>query len=184
MSCGDVTRAMPRGVVLAAAILAAFTAATCSAGDGRRVVGRVVRVIDGDTVIVHVVTMRPGLQKGEKVRLVAVGCPESGHDGGARATARLAELILGRTVILRIAFQSRDRHGRLLAGVYLADGKTLVQESLVREGLCETLVIPPNVEYVEQLRSAKIDAQRAGRGIWARTGGVTEGPSDHQRRHR
>lgn len=69
--------------------------------------------------------------------------------------------MLGRPVILEVARQSRDRHRRLLAGVYLADGKTLVQELLVREGFCRTLVIPPNLAYVDQLRAAKTEAQRA-----------------------
>ena len=174
------------GVLLALvlAILAATTAA-CSETDGRRVSARVVRVIDGDTLVAHLATVRSGLQNKERVRLVGIDCPESKQVGwGSRATARLAALVLGRPVILEIALQSRDRYGRLLAGVYLADGKTLVQELLVREGFCQTFVIPPNVDYVEQLRAAKIEAQRAERGIWARIGGLTESPAAYRRRSR
>jgi micrococcal nuclease len=184
MSYGDVIRATPRVLVLVVAILAAATTATWSSPDGRRVDAWVVRVIDGDTLVARLATVRSGLQKNEKVRLVGTDCPEVRQQWGPPATARLAALVLGRSVILEIALQSRDRYGRLLVGLYLTDGNTLVQEILVREGFCQTLVIPPNVEYVEQLRAAKIDAQRAERGIWARTGGLTESPAEYRRRHR
>ncbi len=128
--------------------------------------------------------VRPRLKSEEKVRLVGINCPESAKRGGPSATARLAALVLDRPVILEVAFQSRDRYGRLLAGVYLADGKTLVQELLVRDGFCRTLVVPPDVDYVEQLRAAKTEAQRAERGIWARAGGPTENPMDSRCRYR
>jgi micrococcal nuclease len=156
-----------------------------SAAEGRHVAAQVVHVSDGDTLVARLATLGPGLKKYEVVRLVGIDCPETGQaPWGSRATARLAVLVLGRPVILELAIQSRDGHGRLLAGVYLTDGKTLVQELLVREGFCRTLVIPPNVDYVERLRAAKAEAQRAELGIWARTGGLTENPADYRRRHR
>ena len=170
--------------LLVLAIHGAPTPARSETG-GRRVSARVVRVIDGDTLVAHLATVRSGLQNKERVRLAGIDCPESKQAGwGSRATARLAALVLDRPVILEVALQSRDRYGRLLAGVYRADGKTLVQELLVREGFCQTFVIPPNVDYVEQLRAAKIEAQRAERGIWARIGGLTESPADYRRRSR
>lgn len=171
-------------------VLAACGAATpaCTADtatDGRRFVAQVVRVTDGDTLVARLAKLRPGLKKEETVRLLGIDCPETGQAPWAsRATARLAALVLGHPVVLEVATQACDGHGRLLAGVYLTDGTTLVQELLVLEGLCRTLVIPPNVTYVEQLRAAKTQAQRAARGIWARTDGLTENPADYRRRHR
>jgi len=171
-------------ILLVLATVEATTAARAVA-EGRRVAAQVVHVSDGDTLMARLVTLGPGRKKYEVVRLVAIDCPETGQaPWGSRATARLAALVLGRPVTLELAIQSRDGHGRLLAGVYLTDGKTLVQELLVREGFCRTLVIPPNVDHVEQLRAAKAEAQRAERGIWARTDGLTENPADYRRRHR
>ncbi len=171
-------------LLLVLATIEAITLAR-TAAEGRRVAAQVVHVSDGDTLVARVARLRAGLEKEETVRLVGIDCPETGQaPWGSRATARLAALVLGRAVILEVAIQSRDGHGRLFAGVYLTDGKTLVQELLVREGFCRTLVIPPNVDYVEQLRAAKAEAQRAERGIWARTDGLTENPADYRRRHR
>lgn len=138
---------------------------------------------DGDTLVARLSTVKSGLKGEEKVRLVGIDCPESAQRWGPPAAARLATLVLGRPVILEIAPQSRDRYGRLLAGVYLDDGATLVQELLVREGFCRTLVIAPNADYVELLRAAKTEAQRAERGIWSRTGGLTADPADSRHRH-
>ncbi|MGH7342761.1 MAG: thermonuclease family protein [Candidatus Rokuibacteriota bacterium] len=153
--------------------------------EGRRVAAQVVHVSDGDTLVARLAELRSGLKKEETVRLVGLDCPETGQaPWGFRATAMLRRLVRGRPVILEVGVQPRDSHGRLLAGVYLSDGKTLVQERLVREGLCQPLVIQPNVDYVEQLHAAKAEAQRAERGIWARTDGLTENPGDYRRRHR
>lgn len=180
--------ALGRGALRMLFLIVAVLGATTAAGSethGRRVFAQVIRVSDGDTLVARLTTVRPGLKHEERVRLVGVDCPESGQRiWGSRATSRLTALVLGRPVILEIARQSRDRYGRLLAGIYLTDGKTLVQELLVREGFCLTLIIPPNVEYVDRLRAAKADAQRAERGVWARAGGLTESPAEYRRRHR
>lgn len=183
-SCGAAGR---RALCVLVLVFAAFGATTPArtAADGRRVAAQVVRVSDGDTLVARLAKPRPGLKQEETVRLVGTDCPESGlAPWGSRATARLTRLVLHRPVILEVAIQARDRYGRLLARVYPADGTTLVQELLVREGFCRTLVIPPNVDYLEQLRAAKTEAQRAGRGIWARTGGLAENPADSQHRRR
>jgi micrococcal nuclease len=184
MMLGDAGGSALSLLLLVLATIEATTPAR-TAAEGRRVAAHVVHVSDGDSLVARVAKLGSGLEKEATVRLVGIDCPETGQaPWGSRAAARLAALVLGRAVILEVAIQSRDGHGRLLAGVYLTDGKTLVQELLVREGFCRTLVIPPNVDYVEQLRAAKAEAQRAERGIWARTDGLTENPADYRRRHR
>ena len=181
-SYGAAGRRAPWVLLLVLATLGTTTPARTAAG-GRRIDARVVRVSDGDTLVARLATVTPGLQNEEKVRLVGIDCPETGQaPWGSRAAARLTTIVLHRPVILELAIQARDRYGRLLAGVYLADGTTLVQELLVREGFCRTLIIPPNVDYIEQLRGAKTEAQRAERGIWARSGGLTENPAEHRHR--
>lgn len=183
-SHGGTGRRAPWVLLLVLAILGATTPAR-TAADSRRIAARVVRVSDGDTLVARLAKPRPGLKQRETVRLVGIDCPETGQaPWGSRATARLTTLVLRRPVILEVAIQARDRYGRLLAGVYLADGTTLVQELLVREGFCRTLVIPPNVDYVERLRAAKTEARGAERGIWARNGGLADSSADYRRRHR
>jgi micrococcal nuclease len=179
-SCTAVCRSAVRLLALVIALLVATPAAGTEA-ERHRVSAHVVRVHDGDTLVARLAAARHGLRT---VRLVGIDCPESAQRWGSQATGRLAALVLGRPVILELAIQPRDGHGRLLAGVYLDDAKTLVQEVLVREGLCLTFVIPPNIQYVGRLRAAQTDAQRAERGIWARIGGLRESPADYRHRHR
>jgi hypothetical protein len=69
-------------------------------------------------------------------------------------------------VQIEVAVQSRDRYGRLLGSIW-RDG-VLVQEQLVREGLCLPYVVPPNVEYIDRIRAAGEQARRDGLGIYAR----------------
>jgi micrococcal nuclease len=169
-----------RSLALVIALFAATTPGGTEA-ERRRVSAHVIRVHDGDTLVARLIAASHGLRT---VRLVGIDCPESAQRWGSRATGRLAALVLDRPVTLELAIQPHDGHGRLLAGVYLDDGKTLVQEVLVREGLCLTFVIPPNVQYVDQLRAAQTDARRAERGIWGRIGGLEESPADYRRRRR
>ena len=171
-------------LIAAASVVTAQTPASPPA-DGRRISALVTRVIDGDTLVVAFSQQYPGLQAQERVRIIGVDCPES-HQApwGTRATRRLAHYVDRKPVLLELGVQSRDPYGRLLAGVYLPDGQTLVQDLLVREGFCDVLVIPPNVEYADRLRAAKSEAQSAKRGIWSISDGLTESPSEARRGRR
>ncbi|MCY3802135.1 MAG: thermonuclease family protein [Chloroflexi bacterium] len=86
--------------------------------DERNVVP-VTRVIDGDTVEVTYRGHR------EKVRYLDVWAPERDEEGGVEATAYNASLVEGQTVRLEITDKAngRDSFGRLLADVYLLDGR-------------------------------------------------------------
>jgi micrococcal nuclease len=122
-----------------------------------------------------------GLAPREKIRLVGIDCPETEQTPwGARATARPSTLVLGASVQIEIALQSRDRYGRLLASIW-HDG-VLVQEQLVREGLCVPYTVPPNVTYVDRLRAAAEQARREGLGIYAPARPLLESPQEHRQR--
>ena len=71
---------------------------------------RVVRVIDGDTIV---------LAGGERVRLIGVDAPELGRPGANEATQFTREKVEGRTVWLEPDGADRDRHGRLRRYVWL-----------------------------------------------------------------
>jgi len=68
-------------------------------------------------------------------------------------------------VRLEFDVQQKDRYGRLLAYVYLPDGRML-NEVLLEEGYAALLTVPPNVKYAERLRKAQKRAVEEGKGLW------------------
>ena len=89
----------------------------------------VVRVIDGDTIVVTV----DGAE--ERVRFVGVDTPERGEAGFDEATAFTQAAIdnSGGVVFLERSGADRDRFGRLRRIVHLSDGANL-NDMLVRSG--------------------------------------------------
>ena len=75
--------------------------------------GKIVRVVDGDTVWLST----PVFQKPLKVRLQAIDAPEICQAGGVQAKAALAARLLGQQVTL-IA-RAHDDYGRTLGTVFL-----------------------------------------------------------------
>jgi len=127
--------------------------------------GRVVRIIDGDTIEVDIGGLR------RKVRYIGIDCPETGHPPAtaepfsAQATARNAELVKGKIVRLEKDVSETDRYGRLLRYVWVGD--TLVNEALVCAGLCRAVSYPPDVTRQSRLAQCQREAQQVGRGLWA-----------------
>lgn len=117
--------------------------------------GKVVGISDGDTItVMH--DSRP-----EKVRLNAVDAPEKGQPFGEKARQFTARLAFGQEVIVRVV--DHDRHGRTVAHVILADGRSLNRE-LVRAGYAWWYR-----RYSKDLLLAELEARaRATRaGLWA-----------------
>lgn len=114
----------------------------------------VTHVADGDTISV----MLDG--NTEKVRLLAIDCPEMAQPFGREAKARTEELVLGKTVSM--TWRTRDKYGRILAGVALPDKQDLGQV-LVGEGLAWRYR-NYNDAKVETLEA---EARAARRGLWA-----------------
>jgi micrococcal nuclease len=135
---------------------------------GATLAGRVVRVVDGDTIHVRMDSDR----RREKVRYIGVDTPESVKPGtpvqcfAKAAAAANAKLVAGRRVTLEPDAEPRDRYGRLLA--YVRVGGQMVNEALVRDGYATPLTIPPNVRHAERFRRLAAEARRAGRGLWRR----------------
>jgi micrococcal nuclease len=135
---------------------------------GASVEGRVVRVVDGDTIHVRL-DGRP-----ETVRYIGMDTPESVRPGtpvqcfAEAASAANARLVAGREVRLVVGVEARDRYGRLLAYVYRAADGAFVNADLVRDGYARTLTIPPNDRYAPRFAALEAAARRAGRGLWGR----------------
>ncbi len=119
---------------------------------------RVKRVIDGDTII---------LTSGEKVRYAGIDAPEMDEPFYKEARERNKTLVEGREVSLRICTeQPRDRHGRVLAWVYV-DGVS-VNEVLLREGLARVFTLPPcGLKNIKEYRRLEGLAREKSLGIWS-----------------
>jgi endonuclease YncB( thermonuclease family) len=140
--------------------------------------GKVVRVSDGDTLVVQV---DPNRQ--EKVRLVGIDTPEMAQaPWGARAKAFTERLALGKVVRLESDVQPRDQYGRLLAYAYI--GKTFINYELVRQGYAMLLTYPPNVAHVDAFTQAQKLARAEGKGIWNSKDGLKQSPRDFRREKR
>jgi micrococcal nuclease len=106
----------------------------------------------------------------EKIRYIGVNSPETRHPtrgeqpGGHEATAVNHRLVSGKTVRLELDVQERDRHGRLLAYVYVGD--VMVNAELIRLGYAQVMTIPPNVAYQTRFVALERQAREAGRGLW------------------
>jgi micrococcal nuclease len=133
--------------------------------------GRVVRLIDGDTIWVDTGG------RVEKVRYIGIDAPEVRHPtrgeepGGRAATDANRRLVAGRQVRLEPDVQVRDRYGRLLAYVWVRgdDGRErMVNAELVRSGHAQVATFPPNVRHAETFRRLQREARAAGRGLWGR----------------
>ena len=133
--------------------------------------GRVVWVVDGDTIHVRV---GPRL---EKVRYIGVNAQEIPHphargwrEGGARAYAVNRRLVASQTVRLELDLGRRDPYGRLLAYVWVqrASRRVMANAELVRRGYAQVMTIPPNVKYQGRFLTLQRQARAARRGLWGR----------------
>lgn len=132
--------------------------------EGQTVKARVVRVVDGDTIVASV----DGHD--EYVRYIGVDTPETVKPDtpvqcyGPNASEQNHRLVEGRTVRLVFDREQRDDYGRLLAYVYA--GSRFVNGQLVRGGFARTLAIAPNTSHAGQLARLARSAANAGRGLW------------------
>lgn len=125
------------------------------------------KVVDGDTL---------RLTDGRNVRLIGINTPEIGYsdavDEPLAVAARdtLQRMLMsnrqrGQSVELRYDAERKDRHGRLLAHVYI-NGQN-VQQQLLAQGLAFAIAVPPNLWqsdcYHEVARRARLESQ----GVWS-----------------
>jgi endonuclease YncB( thermonuclease family) len=146
-------------------ILAAFS--TSSAAPAYRSIRY---VYDGDTIL---------LEGGEKVRFLGIDAPEVGYDGKkcefmARAARQFVRNVLRKSdVRLECDREKTDRHGRLLAYVFLENGD-MINTMLVRKGLAHVMLRRPNLKYKAVLIQCQQKAIRDKLGIWGRPSGAEE----------
>lgn len=139
----------------------------------------VLYILDGDTIKV----MYEGRK--QSVRLIGIDAPESKRNKKARRdsvrTSRDLETITamgrrsrdyvrglvtkGDEVTLEFDAERRDRYRRLLAYVYLPDGRML-NDLIIRGGYASPLTIAPNVRYRDRFLASYRYARENGLGLW------------------
>lgn len=143
----------------------ADTAAAAALVDGGRAV--VSAIVDGDTVLLD-----QSIEGSNEVRLVGIQAPKLplGREGFKKwpladeAKTMLRELTLGRTVTLKFGGRRIDRHGRLLAHLFV--GQQWVQGALLADGMARVYSFADNRARVHDMLQLEAQARAAGRGIW------------------
>ncbi len=155
------------GAPTAPAIEAEFDRSPFQAGEVR---GKVVRVVDGDTIWL----VREGETKPMKLRIEGIDAPEICQPFGPEAKRALAGRILDRDVTAKL--RAVDDWGRHIGHVY--DGDTNIGQRLVRDGMAWSIRYRwDRGPYVADERMA----QSFFRGMHA--AGNAELPRDFRQRH-
>ena len=114
-----------------------------------------VEVIDGDTF---------RLANGDTVRLIGIDAPELSQPGGVLSREYLAQLLLGKPIILERGSEDRDNYNRLLRFVYTDN--LCINEEMIKQGYAEARYLPesPIHDYYVQL---EIQAETTRAGLWS-----------------
>ena len=129
---------------------------------------KIVRVIDGDTVIV-----RMG-GKDETLRLIGINTPETVDPRrpvecfGIEASNKAKEILTGKSFRLEAdnIVGQRDKYGRLLRYLFLEDG-TNFNKMMINEGYAYEYTFDLPYEYQDEFKQAEKDAREAKVGLWA-----------------
>src|SRR4051794_19682773 len=125
--------------------------------------GRVVHVVDGDTVDVALKS-----SKRVRVRVIGIDTPEVGTCYAAAATTRMIQLVSSKNVVLHgdATQATRDRYSRLLA--YVDVGRRDAGATLVREGYARVYIYGGRPFLrTAAYQKAEEGARQARRGLWA-----------------
>ena len=133
----------------------------CVAVNADTLTGKVIRIIDGDTVVVLV---EGNVQ--EKIRLSGIDAPERKQPFGTVSRQLLASMAFEKTVI--VDFDKRDRWGRII-------GKIIFEEqdlnlSQIEKGLAwhyKTYQVDQSEEDRELYSQAEIRARSSKAGLWS-----------------
>lgn len=136
----------------------------------------VVRVVDGDTLIVK---QKTNLKQQEfRVRLLGIDTPETVKPNhpveafGAEATDFTRDFVKRGEFYLQLGKRRQDRFGRWLAFLFIKDEShgedKLLNEELVRAGLARVSIFPgDSATMTRKLINAEKEAQENKRGIWS-----------------
>jgi endonuclease YncB( thermonuclease family) len=143
-------------LILLLIVLLAACSSVSTSNSGTGETGRVVRVIDGDTIDVNV--------NGQviRVRYVGVNTPERDEVCYQDATDANRRLVENKTVRLERDTSDTDRYDRPLRYVYVGD--TFVNWELVKDGYAEAVLYEPDDRYYQDFLRLESQATLANLG--------------------
>lgn len=134
--------------------------------EGDREVATLVRVVDGDTLLVEL----DGEE--ERVRLLNIDTPETVHPQqpvqcmGPEAAERMEGLVSpGDQLSLEFDEERTDHYDRLLAGVFLDE--VFINEQMARDGFGAPVHYAPNDRFLDRIEEAWTQAEVDGVGVFA-----------------
>ena len=132
--------------------------------------GYVVRIVDGDTLIINFSDNPWNFSSRERVRLIGVDTPEIVHPQksveifGYEASAFTKMFVEGKYVFLEFDRDLRDRYGRILAYVYTETSESLNAE-LIKQGFGK-IYTKYNFKYKNKYIKYEKTAKENKLGLW------------------
>jgi micrococcal nuclease len=145
----------------------------------------VTNVLDGDTISIKVESFAGLPLRIEKLRLIGIDAPELKQGPwGRTAKKHLKKLISESNWIVNVEFdlQERDKFGRLLGYIWSRKKGTLLNQTMIEDGMAVLFTVPPNVRYEKRFRVAEKQAREKSTGIWG-TDGLAQKPVDWRKEH-
>jgi len=152
------------------AVLTCLILSNCSSSspplpDGAN--GRIVKVIDGDTVDVSM------NGRTERIRLIGIDTPETKKPNtpiqcfGPEASKHTKELLpVDTPVLVQRDVEARDPYGRLLGYIYRTSDNLFVNQDLIVNGFARPLSIAPNTAFAGEFATLAHTAQNSKIGLW------------------
>lgn len=127
----------------------------------QRTSGKVIKIVDGDTIDVQV------NQQTYRVRYIGINAPETTNSAppGVQAARVNSGLVYGKTVTLVKDISETDQYQRLLRYV-LVEG-VFVNYEMVRQGYASAAAYPPDVACQIVFQAAERYARENALGLWA-----------------
>jgi len=139
-----------------------FASASFLVAQTETLVGKVVRVADGDTI-----ELQPSEGPQFRVRFQGIDAPELHQPFGMESQRFLKSLINGKTILVKV--EKTDRYGRTVGRIWLPrdeEGKRPldVEEKMLNMGLAWHYSY---FNHEKKLARAQENAQNAKRGLWS-----------------
>jgi micrococcal nuclease len=124
--------------------------------------GKVVRIVDGDTIVVNI----DGTEY--TVRYIGINTPEKGEPYAEEATNRNSFLVLDQTIFLVKDVSNVDKYDRLLRYVLKGDSlsSSFINNMLVHDGYAKTTPYHPDTACESVFAETEKDARFNLRGVW------------------
>jgi micrococcal nuclease len=146
--------------------------------DTYKEVGRVLRVVDGDTLLVQIEQTTSGLQQNsvgaQKVRLIGINSPESVDPRkavecfGREASLFAKKIAEGKKIFLEPDHTQGDvdKYNRLLRYVYVENEKITLNQNMIEEGYAYEYTYRKPYLYQKLFKEVEKNARANKVGLW------------------